>query len=903
MPLLSEPTTSSTSTAPANPADPGAGRPTSARLWPGRRRGARVRARTVAARPWLNRRARRTRGQAWDVEAFRLPEPLLTALIPAPRSDPQNRPALTPLTLLPLTQLALTPLPLTPPTPAQLALTPLTPPTLNPSAPTPSALTPPGPAQLALSPPPLAPPALSQLALTPPAHIPPALTAPALTPPALTPPALDPEDQPNPDDELVDTAQWQLEYPAPPVPQPGPQRTPAARTPAPGREAHARTATGRTEIPDPVRLATEPSRLLEPMLAAALSIVASLAAWGSPGPGRTWAPLAVLPAVGLTALLRPGGQRVRVLRAGVLLAVAGLLPVLSPSMTAVTLVIALAVAATYPMLVGIWAGRTVTLLAGISLAVPLVIEALTAPPIDLRVLVNPGAGSLTAVRIALGSGILVVTLIGSGATATRRTLARTAGLAAARERTVRAADAQLNLVTGCDPTTGLPNREALLRTITIALSNRDLAGDVPLLSDTGPVLLTCDPRRRPQELDQAGLILIDIDRFATLADSLGGAAADDIAEQVARRLRADQPAERFLARTGRHQFALLLTAATSESCATVARRITALMATPVLTAGRELSLTCSMGGVRSGHGLETAADLLQAAEEATRAARRHGPSRWVLFDPTVRTEAHDQAGLEIELRGAIRQGLIEAAFQPILALGTGDDDDRIVGAEALARWTREDGTDVEPLRFIPLADELGLGVVLGMQLIEHALAALVRWRHEGVALDQVWVNLAPSQLNDPEFAHEVAAQLAVRGLAASCLVLEISAAVLPESEQARRTLGLLRSLSIAVALDNFGQSGTSLAALPGLPISAVKLDRHLSAELGHEDAVPRSVAQLCQTLGLRVLVVGVETMVQLHGARKIGADAVQGFAIARPMPADDLTNLLTLRLPRNFRLR
>ena len=274
-----------------------------------------------------------------------------------------------------------------------------------------------------------------------------------------------------------------------------------------------------------------------------------------------------------------------------------------------------------------------------------------------------------------------------------------------------------------------------------------------------------------------------------------------------------------------------------------------------------------------------------------------------MFDLTVRALAQSQATLEIELRDAIRLGSIEVAFQPVLSLGTGDTDDRIVGAEALARWTRPDGSIVEPLRFIPMADELGLGLTLGMQVIERALAALVTWRHEGVGVDQVWVNLAPSQLNDPDFAHEVAAQLAIRGLAASTLVLEISAGCLPESDQALTTLGMLRSLGIAVALDDFGRSGTSLSALRRLPISAVKLDRQLAAELGQQDAVPRSIAQLCRKLGLRVIVEGVETMVQLHGARQIEADAAQGFAIARPMSAEDVTNLLTLRLPRDFRLR
>jgi diguanylate cyclase (GGDEF)-like protein len=556
-------------------------------------------------------------------------------------------------------------------------------------------------------------------------------------------------------------------------------------------------------------------------------------------------------------------------------------------MTPVTLVVALAAVATYPMLVGPAAGWAITVLAAACLIVPLAIQAVLtvlAGPIDLHFLITSDGDAVTAIQLGLGSGILVVMLIGGLAMTTRRTLTNTTSIAVNRERTARAASARLDLASACDSATGLPNREALLRAITIALDGSELG-------------------LHRSNRSQVGLVLIEIDRFVMLADSLGAAVADDIVEQVARRLRAEYPQERLLSRVGRQQFAVLLPDATDDSCATLARGITELMAQPVISGGRQLSVTCSMGGAISGPGLGTADDLLQAADEACRAAQRSGHARWVMFDLAVRAHAQSQAALEIELRDAVRQGTIEVEFQPVLALGIGGLDDRIIGAEALARWTRPDGSIVEPLRFIPMADELGLGPTLGLQLIERALAALVSWRHEGVDLDQVWVNLAPSQLNDPEFAHEVAAQLAIRGLAASTLMLEISAGSLPESDQALRTLSLLRSLGIAVALDDFGRRGTSLSALRRLPISAVKLDHQLTTELGQQDAVPRSIAQLCRTLGLRVVVAGVETMIQLHGARQIEADAVQGFAIARPMSAADITDLLTLRLPRDFRLR
>jgi len=657
---------------------------------------------------------------------------------------------------------------------------------------------------------------------------------------------------------------------------------------------------GRNQLPDPVQLATEPSRLPEAMLAAVLGIVASLAAWGTAAPQEVWIPLATLPAVGLIALMMPGGSWARVARAAALLAAAATLPVLAPGMTPVTLVVALAAAALYPMLVSQIAGRVVTLLAIGSLAAPLVTAALTDGPTNFfRFLLAADGDPTTAVRLALSSGILVVALVGGSTMAARRTLTRTASIAVTRERTARAATAQLGAAASCDASTGLPNREALLRALTITLADSDRLRH----PSAGPAASLAAQHLR------VGLLLIEIERFAQLADSLGSAIADDVAERVGQRLRTRFPAPAFLARVSRHQFVLMLQDATNDHCADLAREITLLMSAAVNSEDRDLSVTCSMGAAVAGPGLRTADDLLQAADEAARAAQRSGRSRWVMFDQAVRAHALSQATLEIELRDAVRLGAIEVAYQPVLAFGTHDldhkesIDDRIVGAEVLARWTRADGTTVEPRRFIPMADELGLGVVLGMQVIRQALGALIGWRNEGVDIDQVWVNLAPSQLEDPEFAHEVAAQLAIRGLASSSLVLEISAGGLIESEQCLSTLGMLRSLGIAVALDDFGRSGTSLSALRRLPISAVKLDPSLAAELGRQDAVPRAMAQLCRTLGLRVVVEGVETMVQLRGAREIEADAVQGFAIARPMSAEDITNLLTLRLPRDFRLR
>ena len=899
----------------------------------GRRRGARVRARARGLRSGGRSRAERRR--AWDADPLRLPDPLLTAPMASEAaplaseaaplasdtvlagSDPGNDGGVGPvegdgrtvhaIDLSDSPRLIVRPTPrLDPPRPAGL---------FSPAVPDLSAVP-----ELA-GPEPTTGPEIADPEPTADAEVGPDLAAgPELTPgpaaadrgePEPTGTAAVPSARPEPATEL-DTAATLL--PVEPLPVPRPR----ARPDAPSADSGVSTSVisrpgvslsgiaradgptigsftaGRDQLPDPVHFATEPTRLPEALLAAVLGIVAGLAAWGTAAPRVVWIPLAALPAVGLIALLLPGGAWARVLRAGTLLTAAATLPVLAPSMTPVTLVVALTAAALYPMLVPPAAGRVIILLTVGSLVAPLLTAALADGPADfLRLLLAADGDPTSAVRLALGSGILVVALIGGSTMATRRTLTRTASLAVTRERTARAATARLGRAATCDLATGLPNRTALLRAVTIALAEGDRRRH-PAAGNAG---------LRP---GRVGLVQIDVERFAELADSLGAVVADTVAEAVADRLRRRYPAPALLARVSRHQFALMLTDATVDGCGELAREVTALMTASVVAGTHDLPVTCSIGAALADPGLRTADELLQAADEAARAAGRSGRSRWVMFDQAVRAQALSLATLEIELRDAVALETIEVAFQPILGFGTADatdTDDRIVGAEVLARWTRRDGTVVEPERFIPMADELGLGVALGQQVIRRALEALISWRHEGVDIDQVWVNLAPSQLEDPEFAHEVAAQLAIRGLAASSLVLEISAGRLVESEQCLSTLGMLRSLGIAVALDDFGRSGTSLSALRRLPISAVKLDPCLTTELGRHDAVPRAVAQLCRTLGLRVVLEGVETMVQMQGAREIDADAVQGFAIARPMSTEDITNLLTLRLPRDFRLR
>ena len=584
-----------------------------------------------------------------------------------------------------------------------------------------------------------------------------------------------------------------------------------------------------------------------------------------------WLPAAVAVTVALAATAYPGRALAPSLRAAVLLAAAAAMAVLTPAQIPLSVLWVVAVAAVYPSFVPAGAARLLTTLAVTAPAVPLITHAVRGagsdPAGSLLQDVDPAT---TAGTIALLGAMAVAGVLGACATANRRSLESQTSLAVRRREDAERAALQLDRMSAEDQFTGLPNRAGLLRRMMLLLARADAVGG------------------------QVGLLVVEVDRFAALTDSFGTGAADEVVRQVARRLRAWHPAADEVARIGEHRFAVLVDGAGADTCAGLARRITELLDEAIVTGHRELSITCSIGIALSGPDLDTAEELLRAAEEATHAVQRGGRSRWATFDRAMRAHTLTQAGLELELREAVREGRIEVAFQPVMALHRDGDDEGPVAVEAVPRWTRQDGTAVPPPRFLAMAEDLGLGGSLGLQVLDAALGAMARWRDGGSGVRQVWVNVLGSQLLDPEFPHMVSAQLVAHGLAPSCLQLEINAPTFVDSEQARSTLGMLRSLGIHVALENFGRDGTSLAALRHLPVTVVKLDHQLSADLGRNEAILQSIVEMCRRLGLRTVLDGVETNVQLQAARRIGADAVQGSILGRPTSAEDLEALLAV---------
>jgi diguanylate cyclase (GGDEF)-like protein len=601
----------------------------------------------------------------------------------------------------------------------------------------------------------------------------------------------------------------------------------------------------------------------EPILLSSLAVAGALTCWASAAPRPAWIATAALVPLSAWAVRpgRPGRAATAGLLARALLVLAAALAttLTLPDLSGLAVVWVLGAAALYPVLLPREAATAVTSLGVLSLCTPVAVTLLRG---DVAAAGDPALLATTVAAAVLAGGL------GWGACYVRAALSDATLLAEQRHAAARSARDELVRVTCSDGLTSLPNRAALLRRAGQGLALGDVING------------------------QLALFVLEIDRFATVTDTLGPAAGDEVLRQVARRLRAAMPAEDLVARIGSQRFAVLVEGVGPQGCTGMARRMTALLEEPMTGVGRTVSITCSIGIAVANADVSTPEDLVRAAEEAVGAAQRNGRTRWATYDQAMHAHSRSQGTLEIELRQAVRDGRISAAFQPVLALGQGGAPDRVCGLEMVARWTRDDGTAVPAVRFVPIAEDLGLAPVLGLQLLDQGLAALLRWHEAGLRVAALALDVTVSQLEDPEFARSVAARLRGCGVEPSRLVVEIPAAGFVDTEQTRSTLAMLRSLGVGIVVDGFGRTGMSLTALRQLPVTAVKLDRSLAADLGTVDTLTATMVSLCHSLGLRCLVDGIETLAQLDAARGLGVDAVQGYLIGRPGAADDLLGAL-----------
>ncbi|MFD5077220.1 putative bifunctional diguanylate cyclase/phosphodiesterase [Streptomyces sp. NPDC058371] len=425
-----------------------------------------------------------------------------------------------------------------------------------------------------------------------------------------------------------------------------------------------------------------------------------------------------------------------------------------------------------------------------------------------------------------------------------------------------------------DPLTGLPNRQWLLERTWTALDDAERIGA------------------------RAALLLIDLDRFRSVNDTLGHLAGDRLLLQIADRLRLALPRGAEAARLGGDEFAVLLPVADSTTSATrIARGLVAALGSPLDLDGLTLVLEASAGlAVFPDHALD-AEGLLRRADVAMYQAKRDRTGVEV-YESKRDSNTPDRLGLLGDLRRALDAGDVELHYQPKVRF-----DGQVAGLEALVRWVHPERGKVPPDEFIAIAESSGLMPHLTEYVLETALAQVARWRAQALFVP-VAVNVSPRDVHTPGFAGAVAARLARHGVPAGALQLEITEHVLLEDPQrAADTLAALTGHGVKMSLDDFGTGYSSLVHLRRLPVSELKIDRSFVARLAvdNEDAeIVRCTVDLAHSLGLLVVAEGVEDDETWERLRDLGCDAVQGWLVAAAMPADEATAWLRARGARGW---
>jgi diguanylate cyclase (GGDEF)-like protein/PAS domain S-box-containing protein len=437
------------------------------------------------------------------------------------------------------------------------------------------------------------------------------------------------------------------------------------------------------------------------------------------------------------------------------------------------------------------------------------------------------------------------------------------------------------------------------RRIAAALLLHDATHD-PLtsLANRSVIVRALDDGLAGLQRDEDGLtvVFIDLDHFKAVNDSLGHGIGDEVLRLVAERLRLAAGPHDVVGRLGGDEFIVVSRTTSDVVAATaLAARLRSALDEPFRIVDRLLVVGASAGVVVAGRQVgNTAEDLLRDADVAMYQAKEHGRGRHELFDAELRAGAVRRLRLGEDLRMALYTDQFWVAHQPVIEVRSG----RVVSTEALLRWDHPDLGSVSPAEFIPVAEESGLILALGLRVLEEACVQTVAWRsaHPRLRDLTVAVNLSARQLADPYLVREVEAVLRRTGLPAGALWFEITESMLmADTDSSVRVLQELRGCGIQLSIDDFGTGYSSLAYLRRFAVDALKIDRSfiMSMQDDAEDAViVGTVLTLAHGLGLRVVAEGVELQEQLDMLTELGCDEVQGYLTGRPGRAADVLPIL-----------
>ena len=425
-----------------------------------------------------------------------------------------------------------------------------------------------------------------------------------------------------------------------------------------------------------------------------------------------------------------------------------------------------------------------------------------------------------------------------------------------------------------DSLTGLANRALFWDRIDHALDRRGRTGQDP------------------------SVLYIDLDGFKGVNDTLGHDAGDALLRQVATRIGAVVRSGDTVARLGGDEFAVLIedTQVTADDSAMLARRIIEAMGDPVSIGGRQVSISASVG-VATADADSTPTTLLRDADIAMYRAKASGKGTFVRFEPAMRIAAIERLQIESDLGNALAEGQFTVAYQPVLDL----DAERVIGFEALIRWNHPTLGNVPPDRFIPIAEQTGLIVPIGLWVLRTACVDIVRWQRERPEHHQltIAVNLSARQLTSPTLLDDVREALDDSGLDPASLILEMTeTALVSDPDTATRRLAELRTLGIRLAIDDFGTGYSSLSYLRQFPVDILKIDRSFVNTIQRGESLPplvRGLLDLAHTLDLEIVAEGIETPLQLELLRSQQCGFGQGYLFAKAIAAPDVARYLEQR--------
>ncbi|GAA3257646.1 putative bifunctional diguanylate cyclase/phosphodiesterase [Dactylosporangium siamense] len=406
---------------------------------------------------------------------------------------------------------------------------------------------------------------------------------------------------------------------------------------------------------------------------------------------------------------------------------------------------------------------------------------------------------------------------------------------------------------------------------------------------SGVVDTTLDELAEPGGI---AVVLIDLDDFKEVNDTLGHAVGDEVLIAVAARLRTAVRGDDVVARLGGDEFAVLLRHAPDDAAGRAAERMLSLLQQPVVAAGHQLLVHASIGVAHARPGDDLGA-VLRNADIAMYAAKDRGKDGYVGYTPDLAARIQTHAELAADLRDALDTDRLFLRYQPIVLLDTG----AIFGAEALLRFQHPTRGLVPPSEFIPIAEQSGLIVPIGRWVLREACRQAADWirRHGTDALQSITVNVAGRQLRDPSFVDDVADALATAGLPPERLLIEVTETAVLNDGPAITALHELRRLNVRIALDDFGTAASSLGLLLTCPVTTLKLDRSFVEQIttvSRQAAVAQAVAHIAKTLDLQAVAEGIETAEQAELLRRQGYQLGQGYLYARPLAPEQLEPLL-----------